>query len=122
MRTYRELLPDEFDKVPHEAPGRELYNPENSRILAAIEDDGSISATWVLFACAHVEPLYVVPECRQSPTILRRMADEMKKLLDQSDIRQVYSVVLDETPVLHRFAKWFGAKAISGSLYTWVKE
>lgn len=117
--TYRELEPEEFEKAPREVPGSEVYTPSNSRILAAFNEDGDIVATWTIFAVPHIEPFWVREDYRKSPTIMRRMTDLMKKTLRLSGIPSVYTVVLDKTPVMHRFAKWFGAKPVSGTLYYW---
>ncbi len=117
--TYRELTPDEWCKVPAEAPGREVYTPENSRILAAFDGD-EVVATWVVVPLVHLEPLYIAPAHRKSPTILRRLAENMKRMLIHYGVGQVYTVALNKTPELQRFALWFGAEQIPGKLYTWI--
>jgi len=118
--TYRELTPEEFPLAPREVEGSEIFTPENSRILAAFNGDGEIVATWTLFYIAHIEPFWIREDYRHSTTIMRRMTQHMKALLKASGIGQVYTVVMDRTPVLARFAKWFGAKKIDGTLFTWV--
>lgn len=117
--TYRELLPDEFAKAPREVPGSEMFTSENSRIYAALDESGAVVATFTLFLCPHLEPMWIREDHRHSSTILRRMAAGMKDLLRASGCPNAYSVVLNATPVLHRFAKFFGASPVDGTLYFW---
>jgi hypothetical protein len=118
--VYRELTPEEFDKAPREVPGSEGYNPGNSRILGAFNEQGEIVSTFTLFLIAHAEPLWIREDYRGSPTIMRRMAEGMKAMLKQYGFPSCYTVVMDSTPVLAKFAKWFGGNKIDGSLYYWV--
>lgn len=120
--TYRELRPDEFPMAPREVPGSELFTPENSRILAAFNEKNEIVSTWTMFLIPHIEPFWIREDYRHSATIMRRMTQHMKALLRQSGIQAVYTVVMDKTPVLARFAKWFGADKVDGSLYYWVDK
>lgn len=119
---YRELTTEEFHLAPRKVPGSELYTSENSRILAAFNEKGEVVATWTLFYMAHIEPLWIREDYRNSSSILRRMAENMKALLRASGIKQVYTIVLSSTPVLARYARWFGAEEIDGTLFTWVDK
>ena len=119
MLTYRELTPEEYEKAPREVEGSEVFTPENSRILAAINEDGEVVSTWTIFAVPHIEPFWVREDYRKSMAIMRRMTELMKKTLRESGIKSVYTVALDETPIMHKFAKWFGAEAVGGKLYYW---
>jgi hypothetical protein len=120
--TYRELRPEEFVKAPREVPGSEIFTPANSRILAAIDEKGDVVATWTFFLCAHIEPVWVREDHRHSMRILARMSNAMKTMLRAMGVMEVYTVVLDKTPVLHKFAVWFGAKPIDGTLYNWKDD
>ena len=117
--TYRELTPEEFPLAPRDVPGSEVYTPDNSRILAALNEDGEIVATWTMWPCVHIEPVWVRKDYRRTTGILRGLARAMKKMLRDLDISEVYTVALDKTPVLQRFARWFGANPVSGTLYHW---
>jgi hypothetical protein len=119
---YRELLPEEFPLAPREVPGSEIYTPENSRILAAITPDGQVVATWTMFLCLHIEPFWIREDHRKSMTIMRRMTEHMKGLLRESGFEEVYTVVLEKTPVLARFASFFGARPVDGILYKWKDD
>jgi hypothetical protein len=118
--TYRELTPEEFHLAPREVPGSDVYTAHNSRILAAFNEKGEVVSTWTMFGMIHIEPFWVREDYRGSPTIMRRMAEKMKALLRDSNIGCVYTVVLDNTPVLRKFAEWFGGKKVDGILYYWV--
>lgn len=118
--VYRELRPEEFPLAPREVPGSESYTPDNSRILAAFNEKGEIVSTWTMFLCVHVEPFWIRPDYRKSMTIMRRMTEHMKGLLKKYGFPSCYTVVMDKTPVLAKFAKWFGADKVDGSLYYWV--
>lgn len=120
-REYRPLRPEEFGLAPREVPGSEAYTPENSQIVAAIED-GEIIATFTLFFCAHLEPMWIRSDRRHSPTILRRITEAMKALLRELGIKEAYTVVLETTPVLARYAEWFGGKRVPGALYNWKEK
>lgn len=122
--TYRELTLEEFAKAPREVPGSENYTPENSRIMAAINEDGEIVATFTLFLCAHIEPVWIREDYRGKGLgmILGRLGNAMKAMLRALGVRQVYTVVMDKTPVLRKFAIWFGAKPVDGTLFTWVDD
>lgn len=119
MITYRPLKPEEFPRAPREVPGSEMFTPENSQIVAAIDEQGEIVATFTLFICAHLEPMWIRQDHRHSPTILRRMTEAMKGLMRTLGIKEAYSVVLETTPVLARYAEWFGAVRVPGVLYDW---
>lgn len=120
----RELLPDEFSFAPREVVGSEVFTPDNSRILAAFNADGDIVATWTVFFVPHAEPLWVRPDYRKHPTLLKHMLVEMHKLFKASGFEQVYTIVLDNmhAKVLTRLAGWFGFTPVTGTLFTWKEK
>ncbi len=118
--VFRELAPEEFQLAPREVPGSEIYTPENSRILAAFNEQGDVVSTWTIFPCVHIEPFWIREDYRHSKSIMRRMTEHMKALLREAGIPACYTVVMDKTPVLARFARWFGAQKVDGNLFYWV--
>jgi hypothetical protein len=116
---YRELSAEEFDKAPREVDGSNVFTPENSKILAAINENGEIVATWTFFICAHIEPVWIREDYRGKGMILGRLGNAMKAMLRSLGIADAYTVVLDKTPVLRKFAYWFGAKPVDGILFKW---
>ena len=120
---YRELTPEEFHLAPREVPGSDVYTAQNARILAAFNEKGEVVATWTMFGMIHIEPFWVREDYRNSPrtgVIMKRMARAMKDMIRASGIACVYTVVLDSTPVLRKFAEWFGGKRVDGTLFYWV--
>jgi hypothetical protein len=117
---YRELTPEEFAAAPREVAGSHCFSPENSKILAAINDEGAIVATFTLFYAAHFEPLWIRADYRHHPAIIRRLVDLMKKTLRSIGAQQAYTVVLASTPVLAKVAeRLFHAEPVPGTLYLW---
>jgi hypothetical protein len=118
---YRELLPEEFDKAPREVVGSENFNPDNSKIVAAINDQGEIVGTFTLFICAHLEPVWIREDYRKKglAKVLGGLGVAMKELCRSLGIKEAYTVVLGTTPSLAKFARWFGAKPVDGNLYNW---
>jgi len=119
---YRELLPEEFHLAPREVVGSEGFSPENSRILAAFNEKGEIVSTWTMFLMVHIEPFWIREDYRKSMTVMRRMAEHMKGMLKRYGFQSCYTVVMAATPVLERFAYWFGAKKVEGNLFYWVDK
>ncbi len=119
--TYRMLRPEEFSLAPREVPGSEKYTPENSMILAAFNETGEIVSTWTIFMIPHIEPFWVREDYR-GKMLMRRMAEHMKAFLRTCGIKAVYTVVLDTTPVLRKFASWFGAEEVRGTLFYWKDD
>jgi len=118
--VYREVTPEEYDLVPREVPGTEAYTPDNSRILAAFNESGEVVSAWFVFPCVHIEPFWIRADYRHSKSIMRRMTEKMKSILRAQNIPAVYTIVMDTTPVLARFARWFGAQKVDGTLFIWV--
>jgi hypothetical protein len=116
---YRELKPEEFEKAPREVEHSERFTPANSRILAAFNEDGEVVATWTMFAACHIEPVWIREDHRGGTGILRGLARHMKVLLRASGLTEAYTVAMDATPVLQRFACWFGAEPVCGTLFLW---
>jgi hypothetical protein len=121
---YRELLPEEFHLAPREVEGSEVFTPENSRILAAFNENGEIVSTWTLFAIVHAEPLWVRPDYRNHPTLLKHMNRNMTRIFKESGFANVYTVVLDavHAKVMTRLAAWFGFTPVKGQLFIWKRS
>ena len=123
---YRELTRDEFHLAPREVDGSEVFTPDNSRILAAFNDDGEVVSTWVLFSVVHLEPFWIRDDYRgsKSATIIKNMTKEMGSMLSRSGIKNAYTIVLESVhvKVLTRLAEWFGFRRIYGSLFLWESK
>lgn len=119
--TYRELTAEEFEKAPREVPGSERYTPENSRIVGAFNEKGEIVGTFTFFYCAHLEPVWIREDYRGKGLgmMLGRLGNSMKAMLKTMGVYEAYTVVLDKTPALRKFAFWFGAEPVDGTLFRW---
>ena len=119
--TYRELAPEEFQFAPREVINSEVFTPENSRIIAAINEEGEIVSTWTIFLVPHAEPFWIRPDYRHHPSIIKHMAKMMVNLFKELNSKNVYTVVLDDDQgrVLTRLANWFGFSPIKGKLFIW---
>lgn len=121
---YRELSPEDYAKWPREVVGTDIYNSENSKVIGAFNEKGEIVGSFTLFFCAHLEPVWIREDYRGKGIgmILGRLGNAMKALCRSMGIHEAYTVVLDTTPVLAKFAEWFGAKRVSGNLYNWKDD
>ena len=121
---YRELTPEEYAKWPREVEGSEIYNTDNSKVIGAFNENGEIVGSFTLFICAHLEPVWIREDYRGKGMgmILGRLGNAMKALCRSMGIQEAYTVVLDTTPVLAKYAEWFGAKRVSGNLYNWKDD
>lgn len=122
MLTYKELLPEEYDLIPAEALGKTLYTPENSKVVAAINARGEVVGTLVLFYTPHVEPLWIRPDYRKHPTLLRRIWPVMKGILARMGIWSAYTVILDDKPVFLRLADLWRFRPVSGKLFMYNEK
>lgn len=118
---YRELTPEEFKLVPREVKGSTIFTPDNSKIIGAFNDQGEIVGSFTFFVCAHLEPVWIREDYRGKGLnmMLGRLGNAMKAMLRSLGIAEAYTVVLDTTPALRKFAFWFGAKPVDGTLFKW---
>ena len=116
--TYRELLPEEFDKIKDGVENWDKLAPINSRIFGSFDDDRLV-AYWAVIVQVSLEGLWIDPQYRKSSTILRRMTEQAKGILKSMGIKSVYATVMDGNTVMRRFVKWFGATPVGGTLYKW---
>lgn len=119
--TYRELTAEEFAQWPREVPGSERYSPDNSRVIGAFNEKGEIVGSFTFFICAHIEPVWIREDYRGKGLnmMLGRLGNAMKALLRTMGVEEVYTVVMDKTPSLRKFAYWFGAEPVDGTLFRW---
>lgn len=117
---YRVLHPDEYIKLPDDFPAPDGLTPDNTAIVAAIDEEGEVVAAWVLCMVWHSEPLWIREDHRKSATLIRRMAETVKKVCKVLRIKTHYAVI--PTPVLKKIAEWYGAKPMPGELYRYDEE
>jgi len=74
-------------------------NPELCKVICAVTPTGEIAASWWLSVAWHVEPLWIAPEHRKRPGLIRRLWDRVhQELIDQgADV--AFGIITDPTVV-----------------------
>jgi NADH:ubiquinone oxidoreductase subunit D len=117
MLTYRELDPSEFPSIPPEAlDGHELPTMGGVRVFAALDGD-KIKACWVVIGVIHAEPIWLAPDVRKSPTVIRRLAAGVKGILEDWGYTTAVAIIPDSVPATRRIAQWLRAKEIPGRIF-----
>jgi hypothetical protein len=117
--TFRELEPEEFDRVPTEAlDGLKLGN---ARVSAAFEGD-KLVGVWCVVFVLHAEPIWVREDHRGHPTLIRRLWDGVKSIVRAEGLPGAVAIVPDSVPEDARIAEWIGAKPIPGAIYLWMDD
>lgn len=121
MLTTRQLPPEEWHRIldqgiepfaTHGLPG----DPSHWRLVVA-EEDGVIVGLSGLYEAVHNDPWWVAPAYRGHPTILRRLWQEVRSVLDEHDVRMVFATVADDQPDVQQLAERFGFEPAPGRLY-----
>jgi hypothetical protein len=119
--TFRELRPDEFERIPPEALGGLVILPGQARITAALEED-EIVGIWSVAFVLHAEPVWVREDHRRHPTLLRRLWDGVTDIVRDIGAKGVVGVIPDSVPADKRIAEWIGAEPIPGAIYLWLDK
>jgi hypothetical protein len=61
--------------------------------VAAVEFDGEIVAYWVIWYALHVEPLWVRPEFRKHPAVIRGIVAEMQRVVEATGEPAAFCVI-----------------------------
>lgn len=119
LPTVRELPPEEWAKVAHLEPfaSQGLPAPEHSRIIVA-EQEGTIVAYWGAFSAIHVEPLWVHPDHRRRPGLVRRLWSGVVSTLQSAGVRTAFACIADVDAAQNvPLALRQGFQRIPGDLY-----
>ena len=92
--------------------------PAGSVAAGAIDSSGRIVAVWCAITVVHLEPLWISPEHRHSPFILRRLWGALRDALRDLGVRHTLTVISPDVPVTARIAERLGAERMPGDLYT----
>lgn len=120
--TYRVLTAEEYAIAPRGVRGSEQFTPENSILFGAVNEQGEVVSTWFIYMPVHIEGLWIREDYRKSKSVIRRMTDGIKSWLEENGVSSCYAVIMDSTPQMHRFARWFGGEPVGGTLYNWTKK
>lgn len=119
LPTVRELPWEEWGKVAHLEPfaSQGLPAPEHSRIIVA-EQEGTIVAYWGLFSAIHVEPLWIHPDHRKRPGLVRRLWLAVVETLRGAGVRTAFACIADVDAAQNvPLALRHGFVRIQGDLY-----
>ncbi len=117
---FRELGPTEFDRVPAEATDGFRLRPQH-RVAAALEGE-DVVGIWVVAVALHAEPIWIREDHRKSPTIVRRLWDNVKAIVRDMGSPGVVGIIPDSVPADKRIAEWLGAEPIPGAIYLWMDK
>jgi hypothetical protein len=117
---YRELRPDEFERIPGVALGGYRATPTH-RIVAALDSD-EIVGIWVVALVPHAEPIWIREDHRNSAVIIRRLWDGVKKIVRDMSCGGVVGIIPDSVPADKRIAEWLDAEKLPGNVYLWLDK
>ena len=120
MLTFRELEQDEFKNIPAEALGGYELSPSH-RVTAALDGD-DVVGIWVTAYALHAEPIWIRPDFRGHPVVIRRLWDGVKGIVKHMGLGGVVGVIPDDVPEDKRIAEWLDAKPLPGKIYLWLEK
>src|SRR5262245_29759736 len=55
-------------------------DPNNTRAIAVLDREGRLRAYWWLVTAVHLEPLWIAPEDRRNPGLIRTLWNKVKEV------------------------------------------
>jgi hypothetical protein len=97
MTRHYLLPPDQIERV-REAGGPLAELPDLSKVrdqtrVAVVEVDGRIVGYWVLWMALHVEPLWVTPDVRRAPAVIKGLLAEVESAILSSGESAAFAVI-----------------------------
>jgi len=90
----RDLPADEWHKLKQVPLG---INPDPSIYRAIVcEENGQIIACWFAYQATHVEPVWIHPDHRKRPGVIRRLWGTVVQLLKDCNVDVAFCTVADE--------------------------
>lgn len=93
--------------------------PPDSKVIV-VEDGETIVGRWVLMPIWHAEFLSIAPSHQGKTSVARRLYQGMRRLLDELQIKAVYTGAVDEHVV--KLLDHVHAQKLPGEHYIWVQE
>jgi hypothetical protein len=97
-----------------------LPSPDATRIIVAEVDGpgGEIRAFWTITGCVHVEPVWIHPEERKRPGLVRGLWRQVLETLRENGVVSAFACIMDRdaaanTPLVMRL----GFQKLPGDLY-----
>lgn len=127
LPTVRDLPCEEWDRLlgfePFASQG--LPPPETSRIIVAEVASAAgpqIVAYWGLFFALHAEPLWIHPDYRRRPGLVRRLWTGMLDTMRSLNASTAFACVFDENVPTQRLAGKAEFTKLPGSLYYFTRK
>ena len=116
----RELDRGEYNRVQEAGgplAGYDLSQIEHMRITA-VEQDGRIVAYWCASMLVHAEPLWIAPEARGRPIVVRKLLQGLIAILQDLGCQVAFGVIADaDFDVNLPMARRMGFEKVPGDTY-----
>lgn len=97
MFSTRVLPHDEWERVRHTevGPALDTFDPEKTEIIV-VEDGDKIVATWTKMRIYHCECVWVDPDYREKPSVVRALWRGMKSRLAAEGTKVAWTTALSD--------------------------
>src|SRR3990172_4951559 len=85
--------------------------------VVAVNEDGEIVAFCGAVVVCHLDPLWVRPDYRRHPALLRRLWQAVKFVLRDAGVGVAFGMAKDSQPEIGRLCKWVGGFLVDGRMY-----
>jgi hypothetical protein len=118
----RMLPPEEWPRLLSFTPFSEggLPSPDATRIIVAEVGGpgGEIRAFWTITGCVHVEPMWIHPEERKRPGLIRGLWREVVETLREHGVVSAFACILDRDAAMNMpYVARLGFQKLPGDLY-----
>lgn len=123
MITRRTLAPEESQKAIDAGGPLHDLQLDATRLaemsIAVVEVDGVIVAYWVVWYAMHLEPLWVHPDHRKSPAVIKNIVAQVQDIVVASEAPAAFCIVEDVEAgeAVAQYADRLGFQQAPGQLY-----
>jgi hypothetical protein len=123
MIIRRTLAPDESQKAIDAGGPLHDLQLDATRLaemsIAVVEEDGVILAYWVVWYALHMEPLWVHPDHRQRPAVIKHIMRQAQEIVIASEAPAAFCIVEDVEAgeVVAGYADRLGFMRAPGALF-----
>lgn len=119
--VYRELSVAEWNLLKTMPPFdvKATPNPSAARVIVAQDNEtGKLVAYWFVVTIVHVEPAWIDPEYRHKPTLVRKLWESTRRLLDSIGVSRAFCTINYDAPRENAsMAQRLGFKRLPTDLY-----
>lgn len=116
----RELDRGEYNRVQEAGgplAGYDLSQIDHMRITA-VEEDGRIIAYWCAAMLVHAEPLWIAPEARSRPIVVKKLLQGLIEILQDLGCQVAFGIISDvDFDVNLPMARRLGFEKVPGDTY-----